>query len=309
MDSIKAVENWGAPLLIGLGVALFAWGWQAAGGLGPMLSQELVDRPEDFSFWRIFFPQLTAMVGFWATLSLNIPDFTRVATSQKAQVRGQLLGLNTTMPIFAFIGVAVTGATVIAFGEAIWDPNVLLKKFESTKVVTVSVFALVLATLTTNMAANVVAPATAFSNLAPKAIGMRAGCIVTGVIGILMMPWKLLADPSGYVFTWLLGYSALLGPIAGILICDYYMVRKTHFRLADLYRETGPHRGVSTRALVALLLAVSINVPGFLGTIGVVARDGWVSPFMAIYDYAWFTGFGFAFVLYLALKPLSKEAS
>lgn len=306
MESIKWVENWGAPLLIVLGIALFVWGYRAAGGLGPMLAQESKFETTG-EFWTAFFPMLTAMVGFWATLSLNIPDFTREARSQRDQVMGQVLGLNTTMPIFAFIGVAVTGATVVAFGEAIWDPVVLLSKFEGTTVIAISVFALLLATLTTNMAANVVAPATAFSNIAPRTIGMRAGCIITGIVGILMMPWRLLADPTGYVFTWLIGYSALLGPIAAILICDYFVVRRTQLDLVQLYLPNGKHRGVSLRAMIALMIAVAINVPGFLGTIGVLDPNGWAKGFVTIYAYAWFIGFAVAFVLYLLLKPLSKE--
>lgn len=307
MESIKWIENWGAPLLIGLGIALFVWGYNAAGGLGPMLSQESKFETNG-DFWKAFFPLLTAMVGFWATLSLNIPDFSRQARSQRDQVVGQLLGLNTTMPLFAFIGVAVTGATVVAFkGDPIWDPVELLSKFEGKYVIGLSVFALLLATLTTNMAANIVAPATAFSNLAPRSIGMRAGCVITGIFGILMMPWRLMADPSGYVFTWLIGYSALLGPIAAILICDYYVVRKTELRLVELYLPQGRHRGFSVPALCALVVAVAVNVPGFLAKIEVLDPEGWAAGFLRIYDYAWFIGFGVAFVLYLVLQPLSKE--
>ncbi|MEM7166753.1 MAG: NCS1 family nucleobase:cation symporter-1 [Planctomycetota bacterium] len=306
MDSIKWVENWGAPLLITLGIALFIWGYQAAGGLQPMLSQESKFE-EAGQFWKVFFPQLTAMVGFWATLSLNIPDFTRQAKSQRDQVLGQVLGLNTTMPLFAFIGVAVTGATVIVFGKPIWNPVDLLAEFDTVYVMVISIFALLLATLTTNMAANIVAPATAFSNIAPRVIGMRTGCLLTGIVGILMMPWKLLADPSGYVFTWLIGYSALLGPIAAILICDYYVVRKTELDLAELYRPRGRHRGFSPAAMFALVLAVAINVPGFLGTIGILDAKGWASGFVAVYDYAWFLGFAIAFIAYLLSRSLSKE--
>lgn len=310
MESIKWVENWGAPLLIALGVALFVWGYRAAGGLGAMLSQES-GFATSAEFWKAFFPQLTAMVGFWATLSLNIPDFTRYARSQRDQVLGQVLGLNTTMPAFAFVGVAVTGATVVVFGEAIWNPVDLLARFDSAGVMLVSIFALLLATLTTNMAANIVAPSTAFSNIAPKLIGVRAGCVVTGIIGILMMPWKLLADPSGYVFTWLIGYSALLGPIAAILICDYYAVRRTELDLTDLYRSEGAHRGFSAPAMIALALAVAVNVPGFLVTIGVLSgSSAWASRFVALYDYAWFIGFAVAFAVYWILtRTMKKDAA
>jgi NCS1 family nucleobase:cation symporter-1 len=200
MESIRYVESWGAPLLLLLGLGLLAWAWVKADGFGPMLSQP--DRFESRAdFWAAFFPGLTAMVGFWATLSLNIPDFTREARSQKDQALGQFLGLNLTMPFYAFIGVAVTSATVVIFGETIWDPVELLSRFDSPMIMVISMFALTLATLTTNMAANVVAPATAFSNLLPRVVSMRTGAVLTGIVGILLMPWKLIADPSGYIFT------------------------------------------------------------------------------------------------------------
>lgn len=306
MESIRAVENWGAPLLIGLGLALLAWAWVKADGFGPMLSQ-----PDRFAtaadFWKAFFPGLTAMVGFWATLSLNIPDFTREAKSQKAQVWGQFLGLNTTMPLYAFIGVAVTSATVVIFGEAIWDPVELLSKFDHVGLMIVSMFALTLATLTTNLAANVVAPATAFSNFAPRAISLRVGGILTGLIGIVMMPWKLIADPSGYIFTWLIGYSALLGPIGGILVCDYFVIRNRRLDLAGLFDPRGPYRyqgGHNLRALIALVLAIAPNAPGFLMTIGVMPKvDAWIG----LYHYAWFTGFLIAFILYFMLMAPCRQ--
>lgn len=299
MDSIRYIENWGAPLLLVMGVALLAWAVVRAEGFGEILSQ-----PDKFEtrgeFFAAFFPGLTAMVGFWATLSLNIPDFSRAARTQRDQVVGQVLGLNTTMPLYAFIGVAVTSATVVIFKEEIWDPVMLLSRFESTPVLVLSMLALALATLTTNMAANVVAPATSFSSLAPRRVSLRTGCILTGVVGIAMMPWKLLADPSGYIFTWLIGYSALLGPIGGILICDYFVVRKTRLELADLYLADGWYSyrgGFNPAAIVALVAAVAPNVPGFLGTVGVPVPSFWIS----LYHYAWFLGFGIAFIVYAVL--------
>ena len=305
MNSIKYVESWGAPLLIGLGVALLVWAYRQADGFGPMLSQ-----PDQFetsaAFWKTFFPSLTAMVGFWATLSLNIPDFTREARSQRDQIVGQLLGLNTTMPLYAFIGVAVTSATVVIFGETIWDPVELLSRFDSVGLMLVAMFALTLATLTTNMAANIVAPATSFSNLSPRRVSVRTGCLITGLVGIAMMPWKLVADPSGYIFTWLIGYSALLGPIGGILICDYYCIRKTQFDLPELYRMQGTYwyqGGINPRAILALVLAVLPNVPGFLGAIDLIeVGPAWTS----LYHYAWFIGFAVAFSLYYMLMTVWK---
>jgi NCS1 family nucleobase:cation symporter-1 len=300
MESIRKVENWGAPLLVALGLALLVWAYIKADGFGPMLAQ-----PARFAssaeFWAFFFPSLTAMVGFWATLSLNIPDFTREAKSQRAQMWGQFLGLNTTMPLYAFIGVAVTSATVVIFGEAVWDPVELLSRFDSIGLMIVSMFALTLATLTTNLAANTVAPATAFSNFLPQAISLRVGGLITGLIGIAMMPWKLVADPSGYIFTWLIGYSALLGPIGGILVCDYFVIRRRELNLAALYDPRGEYRyqgGYNLRALIALVLAIAPNAPGFLINIGAMApNEFWTG----VYHYAWFIGFMIAFVLYYML--------
>jgi NCS1 family nucleobase:cation symporter-1 len=224
-----------------------------------------------------------------------------MARSQRDQIVGQALGLNTTMPFYAFIGVAVTSATVAIFGETIWDPIELMSRFDSIALMLVSMFALTLATLTTNLAANVVAPAISFSNLAPRYISRRAGGLITGVIGILMLPWKLVADPTGYIFTWLIGYSALLGPVGGILICDYFIIRRTKLNAEDLYRADGEysyHRGWNWIALLALVLGIAPSVPGFLGTIGAV-NPATVGPFlMAAYSYAWFLGFAVAFVVY-----------
>ncbi len=304
IDSIRWMENLGAPFLLIIGIGLLAWAWVRAGGFGPMLSA-----PDRFAnsgdFFAFFFPALTGMVGYWATLSLNIPDFTRYARSQRDQILGQALGLNTTMPLYAFIGVAVTSATVVIFGEQIWDPVELLARFDSVPVVMLSMLGLLVATLTTNLAANVVAPANAFTNLAPKRISFRAGGMATGIIGILMMPWKLLADPSGYIFTWLIGYSALLGPIAGVLICDYFVIRRMELSLDGLYRH-GPYsyaHGFNAKAMIALALGIALNVPGFLGTIGAVTVPAF---WTTLYSYAWFVGFAVAFGVYLALSGMPK---
>ncbi len=300
MESIRAVEDWGAPLLLLIGVALLVWAYLKAGGFGPMLRQ-----PSRFQttaeFWKFFVPGLTGMVGFWATLSLNIPDFSRMARSQRDQILGQALGLNTTMPFYAFIGVAVTSATMVIFGETIWDPIELMSRFDNVGLMLVAMFALTLATLTTNLAANVVAPAISFSNLSPRRISRRTGGLITGVIGIVMMPWKLVADPTGYIFTWLIGYSALLGPIGGILICDYFLIRRTRLELDDLYRTDGVYSyrgGWNLVAMVALVAGILPSVPGFLGTVGAVS-PAQVGPFlMSLYSYAWFIGFGLALAVY-----------
>jgi len=302
MESIRWVEDYSAPLLLGVGVALLVWAYLRIGSFGPMFSQPSqfsAGGPKSGQFWLFFFPALTAMVSYWSTLSLNIPDFTRFARSQKAQILGQAIGLNTTMPLYAFIGVAVTSATIVIFGEAIWDPVTLLSKFENPLVNIIAQISLLLATLTTNLAANVVGPANSFSNIAPKKISFRTGGLITGIIGIIMMPWKLVADPQGYIFTWLVGYSALLGPIAGILITDYFIVRKTRLSLADLYQENGQYsywRGLNWRAIIALAVGILINLPGFLGTVGILpVANFWLN----LYHYAWFAGLIVSSLIYL----------
>ncbi len=311
IDSIRFLLDIKAPLLIVLGLVLLGWAYQQAGGFGPMLSQ-----PSQFAaggikegqFWMVFFPSLTGMIGFWATLSLNIPDFTRYSKTQRSQMLGQLLGLPLTMGLYAFIGVAVTSATIVIFGGfPIWDPVILITKFTNPIVLAVSLFALCLATLATNLAANVVSPANDFSNIWPSKITFRIGGLITGIIGILIQPWKLVADPSGYIFTWLVGYSALLGPIGGILIADYFVVRKTNLNVQDLYRMNGEYtysKGFNTAAVVALIVGVIPNIPGFLGTISVIDPAMVGSFFMHLYSYAWFVGFIAAFVVYVGMMKV-----
>jgi NCS1 family nucleobase:cation symporter-1 len=288
-DSIKFLEAWAAPFLLAAGLALLGWAAQRAGGLGPMLSQ-----PSKFQntgeFFRFFVPSLTAMVGFWATLALNIPDLTRYARDQRSQIRGQLLGLPATMTLFSFIGVAVTSASVLIFGEAIWDPVALLSRLDNPLVILISLFALLIATLTTNVAANVVAPANGFANLWPARISFAIGGLITGAIGIAIMPWRLLSDYGTYIFGWLVGYSGFLGPIAGIFIADYWLVRKARLSLPDLYSADGIYGRWNGKALAALAAGV------------VVALIGLVVPALRVlYDYSWFVGFGVAFGLYTLL--------
>ncbi|MEW6041500.1 MAG: NCS1 family nucleobase:cation symporter-1 [Elusimicrobiota bacterium] len=309
MESIRFVEDYSAPLLLGVGLALLIWAYLKVGSFGPMFSQPsqfVAGGPKEGQFWLFFFPALTGMVGYWATLSLNIPDFTRYAKSQKSQILGQALGLNTTMPFYSFIGVSVTSATIVIFGQAVWDPVVLLSKFENPFVNIIAQVSLFLATLTTNLAANVVAPANSFSNLAPKKISFKTGGLITGIIGILIMPWKLIADPKGYIFTWLIGYSALLGPIAGIMICDYFIIKKKQLNHTGLYQNVGEYlfkKGYNVNALIALIVGVLPNVPGFSNTVGIFC----CSPFWAnLYHYAWFIGFIVAFVVYFGLEKIKK---
>ena len=291
-ESIRFFEACAAPVLLVLGAALLVWAIRRVGGLGPIFSQ-----PSKFQtgaeFFRFFVPSLTGMVGFWATLSISIPDFTRYATSQRAQLVGQAIGLPPTMALFSFIGVAVASATLVIFGEAIWDPVALCARFDSPFVVLLSVFALAVATLTTNIAANVVPPANAFANLAPRRISFVTGGLITGVIGIAMMPWKLLSDFEAYIFGWLVGYSGLLGPVAGILIVDYWIVRKQRLTVRDLYVEGGEYPLVNWPAMIALAAGIGVAL------VGVV-----VPALRPLYDYAWFAGFATSAVVHLAGSDL-----
>jgi NCS1 family nucleobase:cation symporter-1 len=220
------------------------------------------------------------------------------------------LGLPTTMALYSFIGVAVTSATTVIFGETLWNPVDVLTRFDSHVVLITAMISLCIATLATNIAANVVSPANDFANLAPRKISFRIGGYITGVIGVLMMPWKLVADPNGYIFTWLIAYSALLGPIGGILIADYFVWRKRNLNVTALYSATGEYRysnGFSMVALVALVVGALPSLPGFLVQVKAIKSDS-VPPFIAhLYHYAWFIGFALAFVVYLAGRTLSSQ--
>ncbi len=292
IETIRVLEGIGAPFMLGVGLLLLWWITSKAGGLGPVLSAKSKFQTAG-AFFRFFVPSLTAMVGFWATVALNIPDFTRFAKSQRAQVIGQALGLPTAMTLYSFIGVAVTSASVILFGEAIWDPVALIGRFHQPVAAFVALIAIALATLNTNVAANVVSPSNDFSNLNPRRISFRTGGMITGVIGVLMMPWKLLSDFGSYIFGWLIGYSGLLGPVAGIMIADYFVVRGTTLQVADLYERGGAYEyrnGVNPRALISLALGI------------VVALMGIVVPGMRwLYDYAWFVGFAVSGAVYVML--------
>jgi NCS1 family nucleobase:cation symporter-1 len=313
IESIRILLNIKAPLLITLGLVLLGWAYYEAHGFGEMLAKPSAfdpGGPKAGQFWPFFFASLTANVGFWATLSLNIPDFSRYAYSQRDQALGQALGLPTTMALFSFIGIAVTGATAVIYGETIWDPVVVLSKFSNPIVLGVAMLALCIATLATNIAANVVSPANDFAHLAPRWVSFRTGGFITGLIGILMRPWKLVEDPTGYIFRWLVAYSALLGAVGGILVADYFVIRRTRLDLAGLYKKDGPYwyaGGFNPWALVALVLGIAPCVPGFLANIS----ESWKAYFapadpthfsiVDLYPYAWFISFGVSFVVYLVL--------
>ncbi|HMU71841.1 MAG TPA: NCS1 family nucleobase:cation symporter-1 [Ferruginibacter sp.] len=302
VESIRKLLVFKAFFLPLAALALLFWAINAGNGLGPILSQPA--RLTGAAFWNYFFPALTGMVGFWATLSLNIPDFTRYARNQQAQINGQIIGLPPSMTLFAFIGVVVTSATFIIYGETIWDPVVLAGKFQNKLLVSFAMIAVAISTLATNIAANIVSPANDFANLAPRKINFRTGGYITGIIGILIFPWKLIADPNGYIFTWLIAYSSLLGPVGGILIADYYFIRRQQLQLNELYSHQGQYgfrNGFNSAAIVALLAGVLPNIPGFLLQIKLISATAfpvWVSN---LYNYAWFVGFFISGIIYMLL--------
>ncbi len=296
MDLLRRVENWAAPFVLVMTAILLAWILYQAGGIGFLLHE-----PGKFqtfgAFWTIFIPSLTAMIGFWATLSLNMPDFTRFGKSQREQAVGQVVALPTTMVLFAAMGILITSAAVVVFPQMkpdeLWDPVKLVGQFSQPLVVAVSMFTIVVATFSVNIAANVVSPANDFANAFPRFISFRTGGLITGIVGILMQPWKLLADPNGYIFSWLLGYSGGLGSIAGVLIADYWLIRRKNLNLGDLYRTKGEYAGWNWRAVTATLLGC------FFAWIGLVFE-----PLRILYDYAWFVGFGVAFAVHFGLMNL-----
>jgi NCS1 family nucleobase:cation symporter-1 len=300
MDLLRRVENWAAPFVLVMTTLLLAWALWRAGGLGFLLKE-----PGKFRTWSefrpVFVPSLTAMIGFWATLSLNMPDFTRFGRSQREQVLGQTVALPTTMTVFAAMGILITSAAVVIFPHMspndLWDPLKLVGQFSQPVVVAVSMFTVVVATLSVNIAANVVSPANDFANAFPRWISFRLGGLITGIVGIIMQPWRLLADPSGYIFSWLLGYSGGLGSIAGVLIADYWLVRNKRLALGDLYRTEGAYtytRGWNWRAVAATLTGC------LFAWIGLI-----VPALRPLYDYAWFVGFGAAAVTHLVLMKLA----
>ncbi|MFN0086826.1 MAG: NCS1 family nucleobase:cation symporter-1 [Blastocatellia bacterium] len=312
IEGIRFLESWSAPLLLIGGGALLAWASSRAGGLGRILAESSALQKQQNNFWTIFPGALTASVGYWATLSLNIPDFTRYARSQRSQIIGQALGLPLTMTAFAFIGVAVTSATLLLYGVAIPDPVELMKRFDSLAVILCATAVIFAAQISTNMAANVVSPSNDFSNLNPKLISYVGGGLITAVLGILMMPWKLLSSMGDYIFTWLIGYSGLMGAIAGILICDYWVLRRQRLDLPALFDTRGRYsysNGFNWRAIIALILAIAPVIPGFLRAAstpgGQVALPGFLDK---LYTYSWFVTFLLGFLLYyLLMKKVMNE--
>jgi len=293
MESIRWLETLAAPVLLAICFGMLYWAYVSADGFDMMFAKEsafVEGGAKEGQFWRVFLPGITAMVGFWSTLTLNIPDFTRFSKSQKDQIIGQAIGLPLPMALLAFISVAVTMATVVVFGEEIWDPLEIAARLGGGTAI-LGLCMLLVATLTTNLAANVVAPAKGFSNLSPQKISFKMGGLITAGLGIAMMPWKLLDSAGAYLFVWLVGYSSLLGPIAGILITDYYFIHKCKLTVDDLYQREKSYEfsnGWNPSALIALGLGIAPNVPGFFFAAGVLES----TPvfFQRIYDNAWFVG-------------------
>ncbi len=312
IESIRWLETLAAPFLILAALALLLWAWLGADGFGDMFSQPsafVAGGEREGEFWQVFWPGLTAMVGFWSTLALNIPDFTRFARSQRDQLLGQAVGLPLPMALLALISVAVTSATVVIFGEQVWDPVEIAGRMSGTGAV-IGLVLLALATITTNLAANVVAPANGFSNAAPKLISFRMGGLITAGLGIAIMPWKLLASAGSYLFVWLVGYSSLLGPIAGILIADFFVLRRGRLNVAALYERGNVYeytRGWNLRAVAALLLGVAPSLPGFLTAVGLV--EGAPAVLTQLYDYAWFVGAFTAGVAYYLLMRAAGDTN
>lgn len=308
VESIRKLLVFKAIFLPLAAIALFCWAVIAAKGLGPIL-----ETPSKFSdnttFFKFFFPALTAVVGFWATLSLNIPDFTRYAKSQSAHVKGQAIGLPPSMTLFAFVGVVVTSASAIIYGSPEWDPVQLAGKFENKIVVTFAMIGIIISTLATNIAANIVSPANDFSNLSPSKISFRTGGYITGIIGVLIFPWKLMSDPNGYIFTWLIAYSSLLGPVGGIMIVDYFSIRKKELKLNELYSHTGSYEyknGFNSAAIIALLAGILPNVPGFLVQVKFISSTAFPTWIADLYHYAWFVGFAVSAAIYYLLMKNKK---
>jgi nucleobase:cation symporter-1, NCS1 family len=298
IETIRFLQGITAPLLLILGIAMLYWAYTKAGGLGPMLST-----PSQFHTFREFFaffiPSLTGVVAFWATVALNIPDFTRYAKGQREQMLGQALGLPTTMTFYSFIGIAVTSATVILFGHAIWDPVAVLGHLGNPIAVVVAMLALLLATLNVNVAANVVSPANDFSNLYPRKISFKTGGVITCFIGLLMQPWRWLSSHGSYVMGWLVGYSSFLGPIAGVMIADYYVVRKRVIATDDLFERGGIYefsRGFNWRAIGALIAGALVALSGLQ-----------IPALHPLYSYAWFVGFAVSFFTYLLAMPKARD--
>ena len=292
VESIRFLQSFAAPFMLVMSLMLLGYMLHRAGGFGPVFSA-----PSKFtstsSFLKFFVPSLTAMVGYWATLSLNIPDFTRYAKNQESQLVGQALGLPLGMVFYSSLGIAVTSASAVVFGHAMWNPVELLGQFHNPWIAFVGLVALLVSTLNVNIAANVVSPSNDISNLAPRVISFRTAGLITGFLGLLMCPWYWMSTFGNYVFGWLVGYSGLLGPVAGIMVVDYFLIRGTRLDSYSLYRRDGIYeysKGINPAAIVALVFGVFVALVG-----------RFVPRLAFLYDYAWFVGFFLAGAIYYGM--------
>lgn len=306
MESIKWLETLAAPFLLACGVALLVWAISRGGGLATIMDQSAFEAVKDAKgqVSETFAVALTSGVSFWATLALNIPDFSRYARSQRDQVIGQAIAMPTTMTAFAFVGVATTAATVLVFGKALTQPEELVGAIDNPVVTVISMFGLAIATLSTNIAANVVSPANDFANLAPAKISYRAGGMITATIGVLICPWMILANAGNYIFKWMVGYGVLLGPIGAIMIVDYFVLRRRELIVDDLYRRGGAYEyagGVNPRALIAFAAGVAPCLPGFFAVAADLGPDAVPAIFIDLYTWAWFVSSGISAAVYYAL--------
>ena len=312
MAAVRRFENWAAPFVLVMAVLLFIWMVIQANGLGPILAEP--GKLNSFgAFFPVFMPSLMGMIGFWATLSLNMPDFTRFGQSQRVQIVGQISALPTTMTFFSAIGILITSATIIVYGggdpsKAIWDPVVLVGKFSNPIVVIIALVTLAVATLSVNIAANVVSPSNDFSNAFPKLISFKTGGYITGVLGILIMPWRLLSDPSIYIFSWLTLYAGALGAIAGVMAVDYWLIRKTRLHLTDLYVAESRYGKWNWRAIVAIAVGIFFAIGGYYDA-SAGMPNGLIPALKGLYDYSWLVGFFLSGIIYYVLMKMAPATS
>ncbi|KAK8935914.1 hypothetical protein KSP39_PZI013034 [Platanthera zijinensis] len=301
MDSIRRLEKYSAPILILLTSSLLFWSCTASGGLGPIFALKSRLSPDEF--WTVFFPALNANISFWATVALNIPDFSRYARSQRDQILGQA-GLPLFMGLFTFVGIAVTSSTQSILGRVISDPIHLLAEIGGPLTKLISILGITLATITTNIAANAVAPANALVSFNPSVFTFRRGVLVTVLISVLFRPWKLLGSSESFVYTWLLGSSALIGPVLGIMLVDYYLVKGMELDVEELYSDDSRGRyyysaGYNLTAMAALVAGVLPVVPGFLNKLGITSNT--CGFFLGVYNNAWFASFFLSGIVYWGL--------
>jgi NCS1 family nucleobase:cation symporter-1 len=306
MNSIKFLLNIKAPLLALVGIVLLFWALPYLNS-SALTSIENIATSGGSNFWKVFPSAMTSVIALSVALSVNIADFSRFSKSQKSHVIGQAIGLPLTMIFFAFVGIAVSAATLAIYGEVIWDPVELLGKAPNTTILISGSAIIIIASLTTNIAANLVSAANDFSNFWPKRISFKTGGFITIILGLLIQPWKILANSNGYIYKWLLSYTCFFGAIGGILIADYYLVRKKKLNVENLYLRNGEYwykNGFNIKAIIAFVLAIMPCIPGMLNTMGIIKSRGF---FIALYDYNWFVGFIISFVAYALLSTTFKK--